>query len=393
MPIYGIQMKRKTKLTKLGRDPLKQKGFINPGTYKGSTMIFNNFKDYLNDIKNADDRKTYYGINKNPFHKQLEETISNLYNCDDTVLSPSGLASIIIPFFAFLKKGDEVLINDSVYSPTKTFCENILKNFGVEIKYFHPINNIKNFEKKINKKTKLIYLESPGTATFDIIDIPFITKIAKKYKIPTVMDNTWASPLFCDPINLGINIIIDAGTKYINGHSDVLIGFVSSDKNYSRQIRITSKTLGICPGSEEVYLALRGIPTLELRMKEIENNALFLAKNLINHKLVHDVFHPALEHTINHQIWKRDFTGSSGLFSFILKKKYSNIILEKFYKRLKVFKLGYSWGGFDSLITFPPLVNRSFKDKLKGTIIRLYSGLEDKEDQLKDIYNALKILS
>ena len=142
-----------------------------------------------------------------------------------------------------------------------------------------------------------------------------------------------------------------------------------------------------------MYLALRGIPTLELRMKEIENNALFLAKNLINHKLVHDVFHPALEHTINHQIWKRDFTGSSGLFSFILKKKYSNIILEKFYKRLKVFKLGYSWGGFDSLITFPPLINRSFKDKRKGTIIRLYSGLEDKEDQLKDIYNALKILS
>ena len=386
-------MKRKTKLTKLGRDPLKQKGFINPGTYKGSTMIFNNFKDYLNDIKNADDRKTYYGINKNPFHKQLEDSISNLYNCDDTVLSPSGLASIIIPFFAFLKKGDEVLINDSVYSPTKTFCENILKDYGVEIKYFHPINNIKTFEKKINKKTKLIYLESPGTATFDIIDIPFITKIAKKYKIPTVMDNTWASPLFCDPINLGINIIIDAGTKYNNGHSDVLIGFVSSDKNYSRQIRITSKTLGICPGSEEVYLALRGIPTLELRMKEIESNALFLAKNLKNHKLVYDVFHPALEHTINHQIWKRDFTGSSGLFSFILKKKYSNIILEKFYKRLKVFKLGYSWGGFDSLITFPPLVNRSFKDKLKGTIIRLYSGLEDKEDQLKDIYNALKILS
>tara|TARA_B100001540_G_C15639861_1_gene566073 strand:- start:543 stop:929 length:387 start_codon:yes stop_codon:yes gene_type:complete len=128
-------------------------------------------------------------------------------------------------------------------------------------------------------------------------------------------------------------------------------------------------------------------------MKEIESNALFLAKNLKNHKLVHDVFHPALEHTINHQIWKRDFTGSSGLFSFILKKKYSNIILEKFYKRLKVFKLGYSWGGFDSLITFPPLINRSFKDKRKGTIIRLYSGLEDKEDQLKDIYNALKILS
>ena len=386
-------MKRKTKLTKLGRNPSKQKGFINPGTYKGSTMIFNNFKDYLNDIKNADDRKTYYGINKNPFHKQLEDSITDLYNCDDTVLSPSGLASIVIPFFALLKKGDEVLINDSVYSPTRTFCENILKHYGVVIKYFHPINNIKNFEKKINKKTKLIYLESPGTATFDIIDIPFITKIAKKYKIPTVMDNTWASPLFCDPIKLGVNIIIDAGTKYINGHSDVLIGFVSSDKYYSRQIRIAAKTLGICPGSEEVYLALRGIPTLELRMKEIESNALYLAKNLLKHKLIKDVFHPALEHTVNHKIWKRDFTGSSGLFAFLLKKKYSNIILEKFYNKLKVFKLGYSWGGYDSLITFPPLIKRTFKDDLDGTLIRLYCGLEDKEDQLKDINNAFKILS
>ena len=385
-------MKRKTKLTKLGRNPLKQKGFINPGTYKGSTMIFNNFNDYLNDIKNADDRKTFYGINKNPFHKQLEDSISKLYNCDDTVLSPSGLASIIIPFFAFLKKGDEVLINDSVYSPTRTFCENILKQFGVKVIYFHPIKNIKNFEKKINIKTKLIFLESPGTATFDIIDLPFITKIAKKYKIPTVMDNTWASPLFCDPIKLGINIIIDAGTKYINGHSDVLIGFVSSDKNYSRKIRVTTKTLGICPGSEEVYLALRGIPTLEIRMKEIESNALFLARNLLKHSLVKDVYHPALEHTKNHNIWKRDFTGSSGLFAFILKKKYSNNLLERFYKKLKIFKLGYSWGGYDSLITFPPLIKRRFNNNLNGTLIRLYCGIEDKEDQLKDISNALRIL-
>ena len=225
-------MKIKTKLTKIGRNPLKQKGFINPGTYKGSTMIFNTFKDYLNDIK--------------------------------------------------------------------------------------------NFQKLINSKTKLIYLESPGTATFDIIDIPFITKIAKKNKIPTVMDNTWASPLFCNPIKLGIDIIIDAGTKYINGHSDVLIGFVSSNKKYSKKIRSTSKTLGICPGSEEVYLAIRGLPTLEIRMREIENNALLMAKYLLEHDLVSDVYHPALPHTKNHKIWKRDFSGSTGLFSFMLKKKYSN---------------------------------------------------------------------
>ena len=385
-------MKIKTKLTKLGRDPIRQKGFINPGTYKGSTMIFKSYKDYLNDIKNADDRKTFYGINQNPFHKQLEDSISNLYNCSDTVLSPSGLASIVIPFFALLNSGDEVLINDSVYSPTRTFCENILNKYNVKIKYFHPIKNIKNFGKLINKKTKLIYLESPGTATFDIIDIPYITKIAKKNNIPTVMDNTWASPIFCQPNKLGIDIIIDAGTKYVNGHSDVLIGFVSSNKKYEKKIRTAAKTLGICPGSEEVYLSIRGIPTLDIRMREIEKNALIMANYLLNHDHVSDVFHPALPHTINHKIWKRDFSGSSGLFSFLLKNNYSNKVIEKFYKKLKIFKLGYSWGGFDSLITFPPLSKRTFKSNVKGNLIRVYCGLEDSKDQINDILNALKVL-
>ena len=382
----------KTKLTKLGRNPKKQKGFLNPGIYKGSTMIFNNFKHYLRDLDNNDDRKTLYGINSNPSHKELESCISQLYNCNDTVIAPSGLAALVIPFFTYLKKGDEVLINDSVYSPTRTFCNNILKGYGVTIKYFHPTKNIKNFSKLISKNTKLIFLESPGTATFEILDIPFITKIAKKKNIPTVLDNTWASPLFCNPIKLGINIIIDAGTKYISGHSDILIGFVSSDKKYAKKIRITSKTLGMCPGSEEVYLALRGIPTLNLRMKEVESNALNMANALMDHDLIDDVYHPALPHTQNHNIWKRDYSGSTGLFAFSLKKKYSNKKIEKFNKKLRIFKLGYSWGGFESLITFPPLGNRTFKNKIPGNIIRIYCGLEDSRDQINDIFNALNTL-
>ena len=385
-------MEIKTKLTKIGRSPKKQKGFVNPGIYKGSTMLFKNYKHYLKDLDNNDDRKTLYGINTNPSHKELEDCISQLYNSSDTVIAPSGLAALVVPFFAYLKKGDEVLINDSVYSPTRTFCDNILNEYGIKIKYFHPIDNIKNFEKLISNKTKLIFLESPGTATFEIIDIPFITKIAKKKNIPTVLDNTWSSPLFCNPIKLGINIIIDAGTKYINGHSDVLIGFISSDRKYAKKIRITIKTLGMCPGSEEVYLALRGVPTLYLRMKEIEKNALNMANFLMNHDLVNEVYHPALSHTKNHNIWKRDFTGSSGLFAFSLKKKYSHKDMELFYKKLKIFKLGYSWGGFESLITFPPLANRKFKKRISGNIIRIYCGLEDTKDQIKDILNALKTL-
>lgn len=385
-------MKLKTKLTKLGRDSNKQKGFVNPGIYKGSTMIFKNFKDYIDDLKLKDHNKAFYGIHSNPSHKELEESISYLYGSADTVIAPSGLAAIVIPFLTFLKKDDEVLINDSIYNPTRIFCNELMKNYGVKIKYFHPTKKINNFEKKISKKTKLIFLESPGTATFDIIDIPFITKIAKKKNIVTVLDNTWASPLFCDPIKLGINVIVDAGTKYINGHADVLIGFVSSDKKTAKQIRTTKNTLGMCPGSEEVYLALRGLPTLSLRMKEIENNALVLAKSLLQHSLVKDVYHPALPHTKNHKIWKRDFTGSSGLFGFTLKKAYSKKMIEKFYNKLKIFRIGYSWGGFESLITFPSLIKRSIENKSKGTLIRIYCGLEDSKDQIKDIIKALKIL-
>ena len=384
-------MKIDTKLTKVSRNVKKQKGFINPGIYKGSTMIFDTFKDYINDINNDDDRSTLYGINKNPSVEQLEKAITTLYKCHDTVIAPSGLAALVIPFFTYLKKDDEVLITDSVYSPTRTFCEKILTNYGVKIKYFHPIKNIINFANNINKKTKLVFLESPGTATFEILDIPFITKITKKNNIPTVLDNTWGSPLFCNPIKLGINIIIDAGTKYINGHSDVLIGFVSSDKKHSKKIRITSKTLGMCPGSEEVYLALRGIPTLNLRMKQIEKNSLNLANKLEIHPFINKVYHPALPTFTNHHIWKRDFTGSSGLFAFSLKKKYSFKKIEKFYKKLKIFKLGYSWGGFESLITFPHLSKRAFKSELKGNLIRIYCGLEDSKDQINDILNALKV--
>jgi cystathionine beta-lyase len=385
-------MKLKSKLIKLGREPNKQKGFVNPGIYKGSTMIFKNFKDYLNDINLKDHNNAFYGIHSNPSHKELEDSISNLYGSSDTVITSSGLAALVIPFFTFLKKDDEVLINDSVYNPTRTFCNELLKNYGVKIKYFHPTKKINTFVNNISKKTKLIFLESPGTATFDIIDIPFVTKIAKKYNIVTVLDNTWASPLFCDPFKLGINVVVDAGTKYINGHSDVLIGFVSSDKKTAKQIRTTKNTLGMCPGSEEVYLTLRGLPTLSIRMKEVENNALKLAKKLLQHNLVQNVYHPALPHTLNHYIWKRDFTGSSGLFGFTLKKTYSNKMIERFYNKLKIFRIGYSWGGFESLITFPSLTKRSITKKSLGTLIRIYCGLEDSDDQINDIINALKIL-
>ena len=384
-------MKLKTKLNKIGRDPKKNKGYVNPPIFKGSTIVFDDFESYINNRDKKDD-VARYGININPTTDEFESAISILYNSYDTVATPSGLAALVIPFFAFLKKGDHVLITDALYNPTRHFCEKILINYGIKIDYFHPTKNISKFNKLIKKNTKLIFLESPGTTTFDIIDFPKITKIAKKNNIITVADNTWASPIFCNPLKLGVNIIVEAATKYINGHSDILLGFISSDKDTAKKIRSYTKTLGICPGSEEIYLALRGLPTLELRIKEIEKNAFNLAKKLLQNKKVKKVFHPALKNHLNHKIWKRDFSGSSGLFSFELNKKYSNKNLEKFYKKLKIFKIGYSWGGFESLITFPIINNRKYKDNIKENIVRVYCGLEDNEDQILDILSALKVL-
>jgi len=384
-------MNIKTKLTKIGREPKKNKGFVNPGIYKGSTLIFNDFKSYIKDRDRKDD-VAYYGININPTWNKFERAISKLYGATDTVATPSGLAALVIPFFTFLKNGDHVLISDALYNPTRHFCEKILMHYGIEINYFHPTRSIDKFDRLIKDNTKLIFLESPGTATFDIIDFPKITKIAKINKIITVADNTWASPIFCNPLKLGVNIIVEASTKYINGHSDVLLGFVSSDILTAKKIRSYTKTLGICPGSEEVYLALRGLPTLELRMKEIEKNTLNLAIKLTKEKKIKKVFHPALTNHKNHKIWKRDFTGSSGLFSFELKRKYSDKKLEKFYKKLRIFKIGYSWGGFESLITFPTIDNRRYKENIKGTLVGVYCGLEHTEDQTNDIVEALKFL-
>ena len=387
-------MKIKTKLTKIGRNPKKNKGFVNPPIFKGSTIIFDDFKSYIKDRdKTNDNEKSKYGIQFNPTREFLENAITSLYNAADTVTTPSGLTALIIPFLTFLNKGDHVLISDSLYNPTRNFCEKILVNYDIKIEYFHPTKNIDNFNNLIKKNTRLIFLESPGTTTFDIIDFPKIAKIAKKNKIITVADNTWASPIFCNPLKLGINIIVEAGTKYISGHSDILLGFITSDKSTAQKIRFYTKTLGICPGSEEVYLTLRGIPTLETRIKEIEKNALNLANELLKNKKINKVYHPALESHKNHKIWKRDFSGSSGLFSFELDKKYSNNYLEKFFKKLKIFKIGYSWGGFESLITFPTINERKFKDKLKGSLVRVYCGLEDNNDQIKDIIDALKFLN
>ncbi len=382
-------MKIKTQINKLGRNSKKQKGFINPPIYKGSTIIFNNFKQYK---KEKSVYQGLYGLNRTPNSDIFEDTISKLYKCDSVVAVSSGLAAISVPLIALLKKDSHIIVTDALYSPTRKFIDDQLSKFNISVDYYNPLNPTQSIKKIIKKNTKLIFIESPGTATFEIQNIPEIVKIAKKNNLVTIADNTWASFLFCNPFNLGIDVVIEAATKYINGHSDVLLGIIASTKKYSRLIRNTAKGFGICCGSDELNLSLRGIRTLPLRIEKSGENALLMAKHLNKSKYVKQVYHPALPTHKNHQIWKRDFSGSSGLFSFELIKKYSESKLEKFFNKLKIFELGYSWGGYESLITFPDISERKNHNIYKGTLIRIHCGLDDIKDLKADIDNALYVL-
>ncbi|MBI28369.1 MAG: cystathionine beta-lyase [Pelagibacteraceae bacterium] len=382
-------MKIKTQINKIGRNSKKQKGFINPPIYKGSTIVFNNFKQYKKDLNIYEG---LYGLNRTPLSDSFEEAVKKLYRCDAVVAVSSGLASVAVPLLALLSQNQHIIVTDSLYSPTRKFIENQLSKYGVEVDYYDPLDSENKIEKLIKKNTKIIYIESPGTGTFEIQDIPKITKIAKKHNIATIADNTWASFLFCNPFELGVDVVVEAVTKYINGHSDVLMGIVASTKKYSKVIRDTAKGYGICCGSDELYLSLRGLRTISIRMEKSQENAFLLAEHLQKNKLVSNVLHPGLSGNKNYKIWKRDFTGSSGLFAFELKKKYSDAKMEKFYKKLKIFELGYSWGGYESLITFPDLSERIIKDRYKGSIIRVHCGLADIKDLKEEMDKALRAL-
>ena len=382
-------MKIKTKINKIGRNSKKQKGFINPPIYKGSTIVFENFNQYKNE-KNI--YEALYGLNRTPISDIFENAISRLYECDSAIVVSSGLAAVSVPIYALLSENKHIIVTDALYSPTRKFITNQLLKFNIQVDYYDPLTSINNLEKLIRKNTSLIYIESPGTGTFEIQDIPAITKLAKKYNIATIADNTWASFLYCNPFKLGVDIVIEAATKYINGHSDVLLGIIASKKKYSNKIRNTAKGFGICSNSDDIYLCLRGLRTLPLRINKSQENALILAKHLKNNNLVSRVLHPALPDHTNHKIWKRDFSGSSGLFAIEMKKKYSNKKLDQFHKKLKLFELGYSWGGYENLITFPSTSDRYNRNIHKGTLIRIHCGLADIQDLKKDIDNAIKTL-
>lgn len=364
---------------------------INPPTYRGSTILFDNYQDLTLANSGNYDGITY-GTDRLPTQRQLEDTICKLEGGALTRAFPSGISAITNTLLAFTQAGDHILVCDNVYGPTARFCKEVLTRFNVETTFIPPESG-QDIEQSLRDNTRLIFLESPGSNTFEIQDIPTITAIAKQRDIVTVLDNTWATPLYLDPLALGIDVVIQSATKYITGHSDVLLGTVTTTADHAETLQKFYRVTETYTPEEDCYTALRGLKTLSLRLQQHEKAALQIAQWLEGHPLVDQVLHPALPSHPQHQLWKRDFTGSSGLFAMTLKNEYSNETFASFINALQLFGIGYSWGGFKSLVTAAKY-DRLHPSRYAGkTIIRLNIGLEDPEDLQADIAAALSLLT
>ena len=385
------KIKKDTKLTLAGRKPFENFGIVNPPIYRTSTVLFKNTKELGKAIDNRFNQ-TYYGRYGTPTTFALEEGIKEIENGYRSIATSSGMSSISISLLSFLSKDDHCLISDCTYYPTKKFAIKILAKFGVQVDFYDPIN-LDSLKKKINKKTKVIFMESPASLTFEIEDMSEIIKIAKKKKIITMLDNSWATPFYFSPIDIGIDLSILAATKYVSGHADVMLGLITTkNEKLFLKIKDTAVSLGDCPGPQECYLSLRGLRTLSTRLEHHRFSAIKIARFLENNDKVSKVLHPALPKNENYEFWSKYFRGSTGLFSFILKEQ-SKSKVYRMIDKLKLFKLGFSWGGYESLIlpVFPKSERKIAKWNERGILLRIHVGLENVNDLIIDLKNAFKL--
>jgi len=385
-------MKKDTLLGRSGRDPQQNAGAINTPVYRASTIVFPDIETYASRPSN-DYKIPRYGIHGNPTTWALEEAVSKMEGGYNAVAVCSGLAAISAALCAFVTAGDHLLITDSVYGPTRTFCDKRLATLGVEIQYFDPqIGGA--ISKLIKSNTKAIFCESPGSLTFEMQDITAIAHEAHARNIPVLADTTWGTPYFFRSFDAGVDVSIHAGTKYIVGHSDVMLGVIVTNEKYWLPLRQTVADYGYCSNGDDCYLALRGFRTIGVRMKQQMHNALQVAQWLQQHRLVKRVLYPALESDPGHQLWKRDFQGAASLFSFVL-HPVSKPQLAAFVNTLELFGIGSSWGGYESLITVPQIsgLRTATTWPNDGPVIRLHIGLEDPEDLIADLERGLAQLN
>jgi cysteine-S-conjugate beta-lyase len=376
------QIKVETTLVTAGRDTKAQKGFVNPPVVHGSTVLYPTAEDL-----HAHRGEFQYGRRGTPTTKALQEALMALEGpqCAGVGIAPSGLAAITTTLLSVMKAGDHLLVSDSAYRPTRNFCDGLLAGYGVETSYFDPLIGA-GVAALFKPNTKAILVEAPGSQSFEMSDIPAIAAVAHARGALVIDDNTWATPLFRRSLEQGVDISMQAATKYIGGHSDIMFGTISANARAWPLISEGIRMLGICAGPDDVFLALRGLRTLAVRLAQHYKSGLEMARWLAARPEVIAVLHPALETDPGHAIWKRDFTGASGLFSIVLKPAPQNAV-DALLDAVKLFGMGYSWGGFESLMI--PFDCADYRTATKwapgGPTLRLHIGLENVEDLKADL--------
>ena len=370
---------------------------VNPPVVRASTILFKSMQDI---------RKTQVKGKKNPrggffeYGRQgtsttfiLQKMLTEMEECHHVFLTPSGFGSVFLAIFSVVRPGDEILVSDPVYSPTRLLTENFLKELNIKTIFYNP-HDLKSLENGITKKTKLIFVESPGSNSFEFQDLSKIISIAKKNKIFTAIDNTWATPYFFKPIKLGFDMSIVSATKYYSGHSDVMGGSLAVNKKVFKDVEKTNKITGLRLGPDDAYLIIRGLRTLDVRLDKHESNAKKIAAYLSKNKKI-KLLYPYKKNSFNFRMWKKYYSGASGLMGLKIKSKNKSSII-KFVNSLKLFGYGYSWGGFESLALHQDIREQGNRKFLKlgkdEHLVRLHIGLEDPKDLIEDLKKSLKFI-
>jgi len=383
-------LKAETTLVTAGRDTKAQKGFVNPPVVHGSTVLYPTADDL-----HAHRGEFQYGRRGTPTTRALQQALMALEGpqCVGVGLAPSGLSAISTTLLAVLKAGDHVLVCDNAYRPSRNFCNGMLTRYGVETTYFDPLIGA-GIVALFKPNTRAVLIEAPGSQSFEMPDIPAIAQAAHARGALVIDDNTWATPLYHRSLEQGVDISMQAATKYIGGHSDIMFGTISANARAWPLISEAIQLLGVCAGPDDVFLAIRGLRTLAVRLAQHHKSGLEMARWLARRPEVARVLHPALESDPGHAIWKRDFTGASGLFSIVLKPKPQKAV-DALLDAVKLFGMGYSWGGFESLVI--PFDCDAYRTATKwspgGPTLRFHIGLENVDDLKADLEQGFSALN
>ena len=383
-----------TRLKHSSKDQLNRSA--NPPVVRASTILFDSMQELAAHEKKIINRKKITHYNYGRYGSQttieLENIIKDLEEAYHVFLTPTGFGAVSLCLMALCRPGDEVLVSDNVYKPIRELSSNLLPELNVKAIFYDP-NDIIDLKKKISNKTKLIFVENPGSITFEFQDLNEIIKIAKKRKIYTALDNTWGTPLYLKPIPLGFDLSISSATKYFSGHSDAMGGTLAVNKNVYKKIKFYNRFLGTRLSADEAYLIIRGIRTLDTRLKVHYENTLKVIKFLKTQKKIKEILYPHQPGSKNFKMWKKYYSGGTGLLSILIKSKNKASVI-KFVNNLELFGIGYSWGGFESLAIYQDIKKSRDFYKLSNDehLVRLHIGLEDPNDLINDLKNSLEFI-